>query len=242
MIVWTRAHQDWIRDEKLLTGTHIDFVHAPTVEFVGLDIQVDVATFSELEVAVFSSGRCVEYLKTHPKLLKSLQSIPQILCFGDTTAHKLAEVFEQVTQIKKVKTAAQMVDWLNQKEIFNNYLIVGAQISVIDWKSQLNHKGASVEHLPLYKTRPVFVDPKTEADLVTAIKKQELVAFCFASPSSVQAISDSKIGSLSKEHNVVAVAIGSTTAEECRRYFSKVEVASHARVESLIKKATLIIA
>ena len=213
-VVVTRASHQNADLVKAFSELGADVVAAPAIAIVppldgGQPVDDALLRLKRFTWLAFTSSNAVSALMARAArrgVLKNFSHL-EIAAVGPTTAAKvLAELKRDPTLVPQKSDGSALAAAFPEPGPNDRVLIPAASDGLTDLQQGLEEKGWDVDQVAAYRT----VFPSLSDELVTRAVAADLVTF--ASPSAVR-------GHLQQTNGLAAskvVAIGATTAEECR--------------------------
>jgi uroporphyrinogen III methyltransferase/synthase len=164
---------------------------------------------SEYDHLVFTSVNGVYFFLRHlEKTGTSPAQLPQALCVGPKTAETWRKAGGIVSVVPEKYTAGELLSVLGDDLSGISLLVLRPDHVKTELGLLLRKRGAKVDEIVLYRT---LIREENARALTGLMKKDELDAVLFASPSAVEGTL-SMMGDREKLQNPLVVCIGPTTA------------------------------
>ncbi|HFS67881.1 MAG TPA: uroporphyrinogen-III synthase [Flavobacteriia bacterium] len=183
-----------------------DFIQTAPVTF-------EFPKISNTDFIAFTSKNAVQSVLNQYK--KSTFKNNKVVCVGNKTAALLQEKNIQVVHVANY--AKELGEWLVKNNIKNTIHFCG-NLKREELKDSLLHNHLNYREIQVYKTT---LTPKKITDNINGI--------IFFSPSAVKSYT-----MLNQTDNKIAFCIGNTTANEAKKYFSKIIIADENSIENTI--------
>jgi uroporphyrinogen-III synthase len=206
------------RDLLLYAGVSVVDYNAINIEFVSFDVP------ETIENAIFTSQNGVksffDNVRSSIPTEPTINSIENCFCVGEKTKTLLEKNGQNV--IKMTEYASELAPYLvdNHKNDPFHFFCGNIRSDVIP--SALKENNIAFEEIEVYKTT---LSPKKF--------ERQFDAILFFSPSGVRSFYEEN--NSSRVHSI-AVCIGTTTAQEAKKYSDKVVISNSTIVESVIAK------
>lgn len=193
-------------------------------------IKIDFETFEipvNIENAIFTSQNGVnsffDNMSLNNEALLDLNAIENCFCVGEKTKMLLEENGLKVT--KMTEYASELVEYLVKNHKNDTFHFFCGNIRSDEIPSKLKGNNISFKEIVVYRTS---LNPKKF--------ERHFDAVLFYSPSGVRSFVE-----VNKLNNAKAICIGTTTAEEAKKYTANVQIANTTTVESVIAKTVKIL-
>ncbi len=240
-IVWTRAIEDWQRDQSIVEKQKIDLrilVHIPCVSFSPVPLTAPV---SAANYVIFHSSNAVRFAMANEKLAAAIRMAVKIFAIGKGTSDTMKDFGLSSTPGFAANSAKQLADQILQSGVGGTFLIPTAKEHAFDSAAYLRSHGRIAESVPCYETKRQATKANgsdfTSAEVLAEGKKLSGI-ICFASPSAVEGfckVFDVKSTGLNK--TLLPVAIGATTESEVIKHFETCSRSEQSTVSSLLEEA-----
>ncbi|MEZ4743496.1 MAG: uroporphyrinogen-III synthase [Bdellovibrionota bacterium] len=245
-IIWTRALIDWPKDRELFTNRLSQVIHLPCIKTKAItNPALPQIAFRKEIITIIGSPKTVAYLKKIPLLTQILASSRKIYCIGESTAKTIQSLHLAITP-PVISSPYQNMRELADELLLNEHnksiqiFAPGPKVRAFDAENLFKSSGYQYFPVDLYETshglRGADGSPLTEKE-INELKKAYGVV-CFASPSAVKGfcsyLTPNENG---LSHQLIAVAIGSTTMEIAKDYFLECRQTYTPSVQSLAQTA-----
>jgi uroporphyrinogen-III synthase len=239
-LVWTRPASDWQSDSQLLkaVGEKAHIERLPCVAVTPVKVEPLTGKF---DVLVFTSSKAADFALVHHSVMMAAKQAKAVYTHGPSTAKTLAR-YDLRTEIIDVRTAEDLAAGLLAKlEPGTKVLWPRAKEPAFDLEGALNDGGLVATSFVCYRTDSgvLGLDGKPLAKgRLKALRESLTGVVCFASPSAVEGFvldlepRDHRLG-----REVIAIALGPTTAKACEGHFQTVKVAKANGLEALVARA-----
>lgn len=251
-IIWTREAGDWEADRRFFADTSIPLLPVPCLRFTAMAMGdrfiLEQQTLADARI-LLTSARAVEFLSDAAKA--RLKEATRIDCLTEKSRQKLAAhgLVDNVFSAEAADGAAFAAFLSAEADERQRFLWLRGSEVAFDLSATLKRKALLVREVFTYQTLPGAVD--LAGNLYDGWQElaAQLPAECkrwivgLSSPMAVRSFERLWLdGGWSGEGDqerpqLIAVAIGQTTADACRQQlWSRVEVLAAPAVEALAKR------
>lgn len=238
-LVWTRPAADWQDDEVLLqiSQAKARTLRLPCMAVIPLKAP-DVT--GKFDAFVFTSSKAAEFALTNHSVMMAAKQAA-VYTHGPTTAKTLLR-YGLKAEVIDVRTAAELAKAIIKKLAPGTHVLwPRAKEPAFDLDDALNEGGLIATSFVCYRTETgiLGLDGKPLAkDRLQTLRDSLQGVVCFASPSAVDGFTQDlnpKGHRLGQE--LIAVALGPTTAKACAGHFKVVKKARTNGMEALVEAA-----